>query len=88
MPLRLGESVQVRRESWGLLFYRMKTHKVCFVKSGDWLRPEYFDGTWDVPAMVADIAGRTGVPFETIERSLPRLASRLIGNQVITDEVH
>lgn len=87
MSFRLVDGVQVRRESWGLLFYRPAPHKLCFVKSGDWLRPEHFDGAWTFESIVDDITRRTGAPVEIIERSLPRLTDRLVKNRVILDEV-
>ncbi len=87
MTCRLAEQVQVRKESWGLLFYHRPRHKVCFVRSGDWLYPRHFDGTWTLPAIAADIAGRTGTPAELIERALPKLTDRLTGNGVICREV-
>jgi len=87
MPFRLAGNVKVRKESWGLLFYQLAQHKVCFVKSGAWLRPAHFDGTWTFPDIIHDISRRTGIPLEIIERSLSGLAARLAGNGVITDEV-
>jgi hypothetical protein len=87
VPYRLAKSVQVRKESWGLLFYRQTHHKVCFVRSGDWLFPEHFDGTWTLESITDDIAGRTGAPAELIERSLPKLTRRLVRDRVINDEV-
>ncbi len=87
MTLRLATDVQVRRESWGLLFYRQAPHKLCFVKSGDWLQPGHFDGTWDWASVTADITRRTGTPVEIIERSLSRLTGRLMKNRVVSDEI-
>jgi hypothetical protein len=87
MACRLADNVQVRKESWGLLFYTPSRHKVCFVRSGDWLYPEHFDGTWSYEEIVNDIAGRTGTPAEIIERSLPKLTDRLTGNRVIVNEI-
>ena len=87
MSYRLAENVQVRKESWGLLFYMQSRHKVCFVKSGDWLQPAHLDGSWTLDSIVDDITRRTGAPAEIIERSLPRLTDHLIKNRVITDEV-
>jgi hypothetical protein len=84
---RLAGTVQVRKEGWGLLFYIPSRHKVCFVRSGDWLSPAHFDGTWTSDSIVTDIAGRTGTPPEIIERSLPSLTDHLIKNRVITDEI-
>ncbi len=87
MAGRLADGVQVRKEDWGLLFYESSRHQVYFVRSGDWLCPEHFDGTWTSADIVVDIARRTGTPAEIIERSLSRLTARLTANKMITDEV-
>jgi hypothetical protein len=87
MPCRLADGVQVRKESWGLLFYVSSRHRVCFVKTRDWLYPEHFDGTWSTRSLIANISSRTCLPVETIERSFPALIDRLIKNRVIIDEV-
>ena len=87
MSLCLASNVQVRKESWGLLFYQQSRHKVCFVRSGGWLYPAHFDGTWTFASIVDDISRRTGAPVEIIERSLPGLTDRLIKNKVIFHEV-
>lgn len=87
MVCRLAENVQVRKESWGLLFYSQPRHKVCFVRSGDWLYPQYFDGTWTLDSITDDIAKRTGTPAEIIERSIPELTERLIKNRMIVNEL-
>jgi hypothetical protein len=84
---RLADGVQVRKESWGLLFYLPSRHKVFFVRSGDWLEPRHFDGTWTPADTAADIARRTGAPAEVIERSLPRLTARLAASRMVTDEI-
>jgi len=83
MSFCLADNVQVRKESWGLLFYQPSRHKVCFVKSGDWLYPTHFDGTWTSQGIIDDISRRTGAPSEIIERSLPGLTDHLIKNRVI-----
>jgi hypothetical protein len=87
MPFCLADSVQVRKESWGLLFYQLTRHKVCFVKSGDWLQPAHFDGTWTFETIIHDISRRTGAPSEIIERSLSGLTDHLAKNQVIIHEI-
>jgi putative mycofactocin binding protein MftB len=87
VPYRLAANVQVRKESWGLLFYQQARHKVCFVKSGDWLKPAHFDGTWTHESITHEISSRTGVPAGTIERSLPKLTGDLTSRGMITDEV-
>ena len=83
MSICLADNVQVRKESWGLLFYRQAPHRVCFVKSGDWLKPAHFDGTWTFADIISEISQRTGAPSEIIERSLASLTDRLVKNRVI-----
>jgi hypothetical protein len=87
MAGRLADGVRVRKEGWGLLFYAPARHKVLFVRSGDWLYPRHFDGTWTRAEIIDDIAGRTGTPAEIVERSLPRLTARLAAKEMIVDEV-
>jgi putative mycofactocin binding protein MftB len=87
MSLRLADNVQVRKESWGLLFYRSAQHKLCFVRSADWLYPAHFEGAWTFEDIIQDISRRTGAPPETIERSLSGLIDRLARNQVIHHEI-
>ena len=88
MPYRLADNVQVRKERWGLLFYLQQGHKVFFIRSGDWLYPEHFDGTWTFEDIVEDINRRTGAPAENIERSLPKLTERLTANRMLFDEIY
>jgi hypothetical protein len=86
MALRLAENVQVRKESWGLLFYSPARHGVCFIRSGDWLYPQHFDGTWTFGDMVVDIAERTETPAQPIERAMRKLIPSLVNRRMIVDE--
>ena len=83
---RLANNVQIRKESWGLLFYSQAEHRVCFVRSGDWLYPQYFDGTWTFDRLVGDIVKRIGTPTEIIERSIRKSINRLMDNGMIVNE--
>jgi hypothetical protein len=84
---RLAKNVQVRKESWGLLFYSQPKHKVCFVRSGDWLYPRYFDGTWTFDGLVGDIARRVETPAEIIERSIQKSINYLTDSGMIVNEL-
>jgi hypothetical protein len=88
MTLRLAENVQVRKESWGLLFYTPARHGVCFIRSGDWLSPRYFDGTWAFNDMVGDIIERIGTSTKTSEDTVLKLITQLIKRRIIVDEPH
>jgi hypothetical protein len=79
----LARDVRVRKESWGCLFYSPSRHKLCFVRSGNWLLPHYFDGTWTPDGMAGDIASRTGTSPEAIERSLHQVIRQLTAHSMI-----
>ena len=66
--LRLAPRTQVRKESWGLLFYAQDRHKVSFVKSADYLLPEYFQTGRELEQILEDISLRTGKPAEKLAR--------------------
>ena len=87
MTCRLADNVQVRQENWGLLFYHQTRRKICFVRSGDWLRPEHFNGRWTYESISQDIRRRTGAAEEKIRRALPGLTERLTAGKLITDEI-
>lgn len=87
MACRLAGDVQVRKEGWGLLFYLQSRHRVFLVRSGDWLYPRHFDGTWTWDGIADDIVKRTGTPPEMVARSLPGLARRMMGNRIVVDEL-
>jgi hypothetical protein len=86
MTLRLAKNVQVRKESWGLLFYSPARHGVCFIRSGVWLYPRHFDGTWTFSDMVGDITGRTETPAEPIKQAIDKLITNLVERRMIVDE--
>ena len=87
MAYRLTENVQVRKESWGLLFYSPAKHKVCFIRSGDWLYPHHFDGSWTPDGLVNDIARRLDNPAKVVEHSLRKLTDYLIDSEMMIDEL-
>jgi hypothetical protein len=86
MALHLAKNVQVRKEDWGLLFYSPARHGVCFIRSGDWLYPRYFDGTWTFDDMVDDISERTETPTKPIEQIMRKLIPNLVERRMIVDE--
>lgn len=79
----LSDNVQVRKESWGLLFYSQPRHKVCFVRSGDWLYPEHLVGTWTFDGLVDDIVRCTGTARESIKRSVEKIIKHLLDGGMI-----
>lgn len=83
---RLAKNVQVRKESWGLLFYSQAQHRLCFVRSGDWLYPQHFNGAWTFNGLVNDITRRMGTSAGVIERSIQKLTRHLMDSGMIIDE--
>jgi putative mycofactocin binding protein MftB len=84
---RLADRVQVRRESWGLLFYSSDRHKLRFVRSGEWLEPHHFDGTWTLSRLAENIAGHSNKPVEVIQPSVQKLLDRLVEGGLIVNEL-
>jgi putative mycofactocin binding protein MftB len=84
---RLANNVQVRKESWGLLFYSSDKHKLRFVKSGEWLEPEHLDGTWTMLRLAEDVAGHRGSPVEVIQPSIHKLLDYLVDSELIINEL-
>jgi putative mycofactocin binding protein MftB len=82
----LAKNVQVRKENWGLLFYSQTQDRVCFVRSGDWLYPQHFNGTWTFDGLVNDITCRIGTSAEVIERSIQKLTKSLMDSGMIVNE--
>jgi putative mycofactocin binding protein MftB len=87
MVFCLADNVQVRKESWGLLFYAQIQHRLLFVKSHDWLYPHYFDGTWTFDHIVEDVASRTENSDHLIEKNLQKLTDHLLKNGMVVHEL-
>jgi putative mycofactocin binding protein MftB len=83
--LKLAESVQVRKESWGMLFYSQNQHRLFFVKSGDWLYPQHFEGGWSFEKLAADIVSRIRKPANMVEPALQKSIDSLVKNGMVTD---
>ena len=72
----LAKNVQVRKESWGLLFYSPAQHKVCFVRSGDWLYPLCSEGMFQPDSLGCS---------EATENSVQRLITYLVERGIIVN---
>jgi putative mycofactocin binding protein MftB len=87
MVLRLAEDVRVRQESWGLLLYSHSRHRLSFVRSGRWLSPEHFTGTWNFSEIVRDVTQRNGLTIDRVEPVLRKLTANLLKNGMIFHEL-
>jgi len=86
MAFRLAKNVQVRKESWGLLFYAQTQHRSFFVKIKNWLYPHHFDGEWTFERLVQDVAARTPTA-DNLEQALRKLTDNLLKNGMIVHEL-
>lgn len=83
---RLAKNVQVRKESWGLLFYSSAQHKIRFIKSGNLLYPGHFDGTWTFENVVDEVSEKTGSSQTIIKPLLEKAFNLLKNSGFITKE--
>jgi putative mycofactocin binding protein MftB len=81
---QLADNVQVRKESWGLLFYSQNQHRLFFVKSGDWLYPQHFEGGWSFEKLAADIVSRIRKPADLVGPALQKSIDSLVKNGMVT----
>jgi putative mycofactocin binding protein MftB len=88
MGLRLAEMVQVRKESWGLLFYSQTQHRMFFVRSGKLLTPARFDGRWTFETLVADVARKQPDQAKNLNATLKKLIDNLVKNGMVINELH
>ncbi len=78
MVLKLAAGVQVRKESWGLLFYSQDQHRLLFVRSGNWLLPHHLDGRWTVDGIAADISHSLSRPPGAVASVLQKTVNSLV----------
>jgi putative mycofactocin binding protein MftB len=82
---RLCQGVQVRSESFGLLFYHYDGPKLYFVRSGDLVDEHFFAGQQSFGEIV-DLLGETrGWPRETAQQQLAKLM-QLLKTRGLVDE--
>ncbi len=72
---RLADDIQVRKEKWGLLFYSQWHHRVCFIRSGNLLKPEQFEGRWIEESLTT---GKVDIPQTVNKDSLDRVIGTLL----------
>lgn len=87
MSYYVPPGVQVRKESWGLVFYSQLKHKILFVKSTDLLYPHHFDGTWTFTAIAEDASDRTGNPLIPTEKAIRTCIDKLLDRGLVVHEL-
>jgi hypothetical protein len=87
MAYRLAENIQVRKESWGLIFYSQTRHKILFIRSADWLYPRHFDGNWTFANIINESSTRTGIPAKLIENAIRKPIDNLLTNGMVNDKL-
>jgi len=83
----LAKNVQVRKESWGLLFYSQDSHRLLFVKSGNWLAPENLKEGCDLDSLIDKAVQRIGCSSQVAIEVLTKLINNLSKNGMIVNEL-
>ena len=88
MSFRLADGVQVREETFGLLFYDYRGPRLYFVPSKDLIDVDFFNGRQSVTELIASICNRKGstkaLAAERVTQVLAKLEDKgLINGQPI-----
>ncbi|CAB5110086.1 hypothetical protein D3OALGA1CA_4489 [Olavius algarvensis associated proteobacterium Delta 3] len=73
----LKNGVQVRRETFGLLFYDYRGPRLYFVPTKDLIEDDFFQGRRSLAELVGDIQERQGWPTDWIEERLDQILTTL-----------
>jgi len=73
----LKSGVQVRRETFGLLFYDYRGPRLYFVPTKDLIEAEFFHGRRSVAELVGDIEARHHWPTDWIEDRIDQVLTTL-----------
>ena len=86
MSFRLTAGVQVREESFGLLFYNYRGPRLYFVPSGDLIGADFFDGRQSVGDLIASITSRKGLAGIDISKRITMILDKLAEKGLIYEQ--
>lgn len=73
----LADGVQVRRETFGLLFYNYRGPRLYFLPSKDLFDSDFFDGHQSAADLIRTISTRHGWPRQWIEDRIEQVLTLL-----------
>jgi len=74
---RLTDGVQVREETFGLLFYNYRGPRLYFVPSNDLIDVEFFNGRQSVGDLIASLCHRKGWTRAGVGERIRQILSKL-----------
>lgn len=77
LQYKLTEGVQVREETFGLLFYNLRGPRLYFVPSKDLIAADFFNGRQNVNGLVAAVCVRKGWIRKEAEKRITMILSKL-----------
>ena len=77
MRYRPAEGVQVREETFGLLFYDYRGPRLYFVPSKDLIDVGFFTGRQSVSGLIASICARKECTKELVEERITQVLAKL-----------
>ena len=83
---RLSVGVQVRNETFGLLFYNYRGPRLYFVPSKDIIDAEFFNGRQSVSGLIDSISTRRGWPWTETEKRIRLILSKLAEKGLIYEQ--
>jgi putative mycofactocin binding protein MftB len=77
MSFRPADGVQVREETFGLLFYDYRGPRLYFVPTKDLIDVGFFNGRQSVSGLIASICARKGCIKALVEERIMQVLSKL-----------
>jgi len=77
MGYKSAEGVQVREETFGLLFYNYRGPRLYFVPSKDLIDVDFFDGRQSVSGLIASICARKGWTRTQVGEKITQVLTKL-----------
>ena len=77
MSYRLADGVQVRAETFGLLFYNYRGPRLYFVPSQDLIDVDFFNGRQSVSGLISSICARKGWTKSQVEKKITQVLAKL-----------
>jgi putative mycofactocin binding protein MftB len=77
MSFRPADGVQVREETFGLLFYNYRGPRLYFVPSKDLIEVDFFNGRQSVSGLIASICARKGWTRAKVEEKITQVLAKL-----------
>ena len=77
MTYKLADGVQVREETFGLLFYNYRGPRLYFVPSKDLIDADFFNGQQSVSGLITSICTRKVWARAQVEERITQILAKL-----------